>query len=82
MKKIVAENRKFTKRIVRHADILAAVNAIEDITTIEKALKDPAIVQEHYGDAGREYIETVKNLTYEQIEFLRSCEVQEIFEYT
>ena len=82
MKEIVAENRKFTKRIVRHADILAAVNAIEDITTIEKALKDPTIVQEHYGDAGREYIETVKNLTYEQIEFLRSCEVQEIFEYT
>ena len=82
MKEIVAENRKFTKRIVRQSEILAAVNAIEDVTTIENALEHPEIIKEHYGEAGREYIETIKNLTYEQIEFLRNCEVQEIFEYT
>ena len=82
MKEIVVENRKFTKRIVRQSEILAAVNAIEDVTTIENALEHPEIIKEHYGEAGREYIETLKNLTYEQIEFLRNCEVQEIFEYT
>ncbi len=82
MKEIVAENRKFTKRIITHSEIFEAVDAIEKITTVENALNDPETVKEHYGAQGAGYIDTLKNLTPDQIEFLRNCEVKEIFEYT
>ena len=82
MKEIVAENRTFTKRIVRQSEILEAAEAVEKVTTLERLTDDTAAIKEHYGEQGDICLDTLKNLTPEQIEFLRGCEVEEIFEYT
>ncbi len=82
MKEIVAENRKFRKRIILKSEILEAVDAIEKIMPLEEGISSLDVLSEYYGEKGERYADVLKNITLEHISFLRGCDVNEIFEYT
>lgn len=69
MKELVEQNCRFTKRVIKRGEIIEAADAA-------------AAAEKNGKSVPAEASEILKNISPEQVEFIRGCEVQEVFEYT